>query len=136
MGSAKSTAAKALFLPNIAKVESLEDVDVFIRRFIEILEELNRRVYDSIHEINNVTIYNVLEKAEITAIEATYFVCTLVDETDTPSVNVYPIQHTGSNSLAGNVSPVMSVGNYLLVNEGSDGVYRTPMIFSDGVLSL
>ena len=96
-----------------------------------ILEELWRYAYTGFREMSQVGLYTAIQRGQITAVGASTFVCTLVDDADTPTVAVTPVTHYGSNALSGNVIPSLAIGDHIAVFKNSSGNYYTDIIFRD-----
>jgi len=126
---------KWLMTPHELNIREIGDADRHIKLIWEALQELNRRLWDEFKEIHNIAVYGNLQRGQITAISSDYFACTLVEKTGTPSVNVYPIAHKGTNSLAGNVTPKLEVDDYIPVLLTANGDYKAAIVFMDGWLN-
>jgi len=126
---------KWLMTPHELNIREIRDADRHIKLIWEALQELNRRLWDEFKEIHNIAVYGNLQRGQITAISSDYFACTLVEKTGTPSVNVYPIAHKGTNSLAGNVTPKLEVDDYIPVLLTANGDYKAAIVFMDGWLN-
>lgn len=50
------TGAKSLFIPDVGKLDSFEKIQTLMERYRDVLEEMNRRIYEDLRDLNEVSV--------------------------------------------------------------------------------